>query len=197
MPQARLPDINTAFITYRREVLLNLKSERYSSVFGSLFALNALLPEKYRIEISTPKYDAAIRDKEKMLAVCKSCTEQVERSMIKPLVVIQPFTRYIITEPTTEKIWFCPKCNAENLLSDTHFIQTVLKEPSFHGVVPSPVQRHEGLMARSAYHKTITSWVWLFLDELEEKMALFRDDNWTKTDSFDQDYDFEGGEEED
>ena len=35
-PQARLPDVNTAFITYRREAIVSIKSYDHRSCYGAL-----------------------------------------------------------------------------------------------------------------------------------------------------------------
>jgi len=60
--------------------------------------------------------------------------------------------------------------------------QKILSEPYFLRIVPKPPQRKDGLMDRSTYHSKIAVWIWTFLDELEERMAQFRDDNWSKGD---------------
>lgn len=192
MPQARLPDINTAFVTYRREALNNLKSEKYPMVFGSLFALNALLPEEYRVHISTPEYEKTIKEKERLMAKCKHCPVQTENKDLNAIEVLQTFASVTITGQVNEKIWICTACHKENILGETAFVQEKLLNPSFIKVVPEPPQRHEGLMARNTYHKMITMWVWQLLCEVEEQMAEFRDDNWQKADVFGQDEDYDG-----
>jgi len=191
MPQARLPDINTAFITYRREVLMNLKTKGYASCFGSLFALNALLPEKYRVEISNPTFEETIRAKETLMATCKYCKENFEYKNLHAVQVLLTYETHYVSGQQYEKLWTCTKCHKDNQLGETELVQNVLKKPYFIHVVPEPPQRHEGLMARSTYHTKVTSWVWQFLDEIEERMAQFRDDNWTKSDTYEDDYEGE------
>jgi len=75
MPQARLPDINTAYITYRREVLVSLKSKNYTSCIGALYALNGLLPEKYRVTISNLAY--AEKTEQDLLVICRHCKQKI------------------------------------------------------------------------------------------------------------------------
>ena len=55
MPQARLPDINTAFIRYRSEVLVGMKKGDWDSMHGSLNGINGLLPQEYQVKISDAK----------------------------------------------------------------------------------------------------------------------------------------------
>ena len=195
MPQARLPDINTAFITYRREVLQNLKSLKYSIVFGSLYSLNGLLPEKYRVQISTDDYNKKLGDAEKLVAVCKYCSVQTESKLINSVEVIQSFTSHYLMSQLKHKVWYCPDCKKVNELGETMMIQKELKKPFFLGVVPDAPTRHEGLMARNTYDKVISEWVWLFVSELEKMMGDFRDDNWTKSSEYDESQDYDGSEE--
>ena len=195
MPQARLPDINTAFITYRREVLQNLKVQKYSIVFGSLYSLNGLLPEKYRVQISTLEYNKKMSEVEKLMAVCKHCSVQTENKLINPVEVIQPFVTHYLMSQIKHKVWYCTNCKKVNELGETKMIEQVLTKPYFLGIVPDAPTRHEGLMARNTYDKVISEWVWLFINELEKLMGDFRDDNWTKSSEYDESEDYDGSEE--
>jgi len=196
MPQARLPDINTAFVTYRREALNNLKSKKYSMVFGSLYSLNGLLPEKYRVSISTNDYNTALHEYEKVLAKCKYCSVQTEAKDLNSVEVIQPFITHYLMSQIRHKVWYCPGCKKSNELGETRMIAKVLKKPFFLGIIPDAPTRHEGLMARNTYDKVISEWVWLFINELEKLMGDFRDDNWQKSSEFDEDAEIDTSEEE-
>lgn len=68
------------------------------------------------------------------------------------------------------------------MLSNTSISQTILQNPTFLGIVPDPPQRKDGLMDRMKFNIEIERWAWLVLNELEFKMAKFRDDNWNKGD---------------
>ena len=61
MPQARLPDINTAFIKYRNEVIAAIKRKDYDNMHGSLNGINGLLPTEYQVIISNTKYEELTR----------------------------------------------------------------------------------------------------------------------------------------
>ena len=71
MPQARLPDINTAFIRYRSEVLVGMKKGDWDSMHGSLNGINGLLPQEYQVKISDAKYYELV--KEDIEYECNSC----------------------------------------------------------------------------------------------------------------------------
>jgi len=193
--QSRLIDVNTAFITYRREVINNLKSKNYPLVFGSLFAMNALLPSKYRVHITTVDYEKELKDKEKLMAICKYCDALTEEHELKPVQILLAFSVSYIRGEQTRKVWDCVKCHGKNELAETHFIQNKLESPSFMKVVPNAPQRHEGLMARNTWHMQIEAWSLQFLAEVEEQVAEFRDDNWQKSELYEGDDDYDGSAE--
>lgn len=204
MPQARLPDINAAFTKHRNEVISSLKSQNYDNVFGALYALNALLPEFPLIEeTGNPKYRVVVSDveyrrltKPQVFAECYHCKEESLYDEITVFDMLLPITDQVILKRKFQKSWICPKCNKICKVRPDDFTESSVKEPSFIGVVPKPPRRQEGLMDRSQYHRKVTQWAWTMLDELENKMALFRDDNWTKRDNYgaDDDADEDAGE---
>lgn len=178
MPQSRLPDINTAFITYRRQVLSGLNSLNYDLTFGALYALNGLLPEKYRVTISTLEYEQKTR--KDVFAICNGCKAQIDYKTIQVYTLLLKPIEQFIEQVEDEKAWDCNKCGYTNRLQQTEMIQTTLKEPYFLKVVPKPPMRKDGVMDRTKYHQKVKEWALTFLTELEERMAQFRDDNWQK-----------------
>ena len=178
MPQSRLPDINTAFITHRRDVISSLKARNYGACFGSIQALQGLLPEGYRIVISTIEYNKLT--KHEKFYTCNFCGEESERSKIRIDDVLLTVIDSVLLGRKTQKMWTCPKCKEDNGLEDTEISETTLKEPYFLKVVPNPPERKDGLHDRSTYHNKMEQWVRTTLAELEAQMAQFRDDNWTK-----------------
>ena len=195
MPQARLPDINAAFTKHRNEVISSLKSQQYDAVFGALYALNALLPEDPVIEeTKLPKYRVVVSDIEFLkitkpvtFCTCYHCTQTSNYDEVTVFDMLLPIMDQTITGKKFSKSWICPLCKKTCRLRSDDFSETAIKEPSFLGIVPKPPRRQDGLMDRSSYHRKVTQWAWTMLDELECKMAQFRDDNWVKKDSYDGD----------
>lgn len=180
MPQSRLPDINTAFIMYRREVLQSLNQQNYDNCFGALYALNGLLPEQYRVKISSIEYNKLTQ--QDIVAKCGKCEKETDFKSVQIQTILAPLVVGVVTGEQYYKVWVCPECKFENKLTKTIMIQKTLQEPYFLRVVPKPPQRKDGLYDRSSYHRKVVQWVWNMLDELEERMAQFRDDNWNRTD---------------
>ena len=180
MPQARLPDINTAYIRYRNEAIWALKHKNYNVMHGSLNGINALLPVDYQVIISSIDYDQLA--KAEITYQCNSCKEHIDKSKVYVFDLIPNSIEALVHGRTPNKVWKCTNCKNTNMLSNTSISQTILQNPTFLGIVPDPPQRKDGLMDRMKFNIEIERWAWLVLNELEFKMAKFRDDNWNKGD---------------
>lgn len=182
MPQARLPDINTAFNTHRKRAILAIEDTNWTEALGALYAINACLPEEYRVIISNQKYDELT--KEDLIAYCNKCKEYTNRNMIKIISVLTSPLEQLITNETTRKMWFCPQCKQENRLVDTNMEQTILAQPYYIGVIKLPPSRTDDIVSHLTYDRVMERWCWTMLTELEQKMAQYREDNWKKEDEY-------------
>ena len=186
MPQARLPDINTAFIKYRNEVIAAIKRKDYDNMHGSLNGINGLLPTEYQVIISDARYHELTRTDIQYL--CKTCTANSKQPVEIPKEQIDVFELYpnamqrLIFGGTSEQVWNCPRCRTTHRLKETNISVTKLQDPYFIGVVPAPPNKKEGLMDKLIFDKKVVAWAWQMLNELEHKMAKFRDDNWSRGD---------------
>lgn len=178
MPQARLPDINTAYIKYRTEAIMALKGRDYNIMHGCIVAINALLPAEYQVIISSPDYDE--QAKAETTYHCNHCEQDIEKEHIRVFELLPNAMQLLLHGHNTNKVWDCIKCHKLNQLDNTRISQTVLQNPTFLGVVPEPPTRTNGLMDRMRFNIEIERWGWLILGELEFKMGKFRDDNWKK-----------------
>lgn len=183
MPQARLPDIDHAYTKYRNEVIGALKKKYYNVMHGGLVALNALLPDEYRVIISTSQYNQLT--KTDTVYPCTHCKEEILKEDVRIFLLPPSSVESLLYGATPSKVWGCPKCAQINKLQLTDISREHLRNPSFLGIVPDPPERKGGLMNRMNFHIETERWVWLHLGELEAKMAKFRDDNWNKNDGED------------
>lgn len=174
MPQASLPDVNTAFIKYRNQALFNMDNGKYDAAIGSLYAFNGCLPEDYRVRISTIEYDA--KTQQKMIAKCPYCDEEIELKDIKIEKMLNSLMIGILSKEKFDKVWLCYKCKQVNRLAETEMIKYQPAEPHFIGVVPKPPQRKDSLTDRKQFDIKSENWCWKLLDELEAKAASFRRD---------------------
>ena len=178
MPQARLPDINTQYIKFVNEAVNSWKSKNYESCLGSLFTLNGMLPENYRVLISDEEYKK--RTSEQLMLVCSECEQESDRFKIKIKHLLLKYLDSILVGKKYDDFWSCPKCKVMNKLSKTDMVQDRRKDPGFYQVSPSPPIKHDGLLDRRKYHAKFTVWFWTYIGEVIAQMAKFRDDNWTK-----------------
>lgn len=196
MPQAILPDLNTAYITYRREIIINLKSRNYNYCVGSLYAINGILPKEYQVVVSDIEYkDKTKRD---MIAKCPQCGIEHKYDSLKIFDLLLPEFERAISNQDFVKAWFCNKCKTTQRLKATEVTQEQLKEPQFIKVVPKMPNRKDGLMDRRSYDKKITQWIENFLVELEHQMGKFRKEYVPKSESIDGSHDLsDSGEDQD
>jgi len=184
--QSRLPDINTAFIKYRNEVIGAIKRLDFNQMHGSLNAINGMLPDQYQVTISTAKYEDLTRTDIQYL--CKTCTANSKEPVEIPKESIRVFELYpnamqgLLYGGIKEQVWNCPNCHTTHILKETEISVTKLQDPYFIGVVPNPPNRKQGLMDKLTFNDKTVAWGWQMLNELEHKMALFRDDNWSRGD---------------
>jgi len=195
MPQARLPDINTSFIIYRRESIAGWKRQDYDSATGSLYAFNGLLPEKYRVIISTKQYN----EKTDLGAVaeCNFCSVQTDYKTLDIINLLNPLIVGIVSNSEYEKIWNCTKCHKDNKLLESKIFLKVLQEPNYLKVVTKPPERKEGIMDRTQFHIKYSIWFWGFLNELEAEAARFRQEYKPIDQDLDDELAIDGGEEAD
>ncbi len=181
--QSRLPDINTAFIKHRNTAMESLNSQRWDTVFGSLYSWNALLPRtmtddglktKYRIVISDIEFAKVTKIETK--AICGNCQEQTDYDKIRIFDLINPMMIQILADSKTTQVWVCSKCHKDNKLPDTAITETTPQEPVYLGVVPKPPTRKDGLHDRGRYARKVTQWAWRMISELEERTGQFRED---------------------
>ena len=112
MVQARLPDINTEMIMYRREAMSSLASRKYDSMFGAAYGLNACLPKDYQVRISNADYQNLI--KQDIIAICPSCnTEHKYKDLHITNILVSQFL-VLLTDKQYEKRWKCPSCKGTN-----------------------------------------------------------------------------------
>ena len=128
MPQARLPDINTQYIKFTNEAVNSWKSKNYESCLGSLFTLNGMLPQEYRVTISNEQY--LEKTKEILIVVCTDCGKETEREKIPIRHLMLPMLDSILAKKKYDDFWFCPGCKVRNKLIETEMILNKRVDPA-------------------------------------------------------------------
>ena len=82
MRSAALPDLNSGYVTYRKYILTALQSQNYDLATGYLYDLNAILPDDYKVEISTIKFN----EKKKEETVEATCVQVIKISSCQIII---------------------------------------------------------------------------------------------------------------
>ena len=171
--QSKLPDINAAIVRYRSKALDALERDQMETAAICFTAMNALLPDDYRIEINTIKFNELV--KAKYTIICPSCNEEHLFGIIKPFDVILLDIERLITNNRTVKVWSCPTCNEQNDFLHSDRNTTQFEKPFFTRVAPEPPIKN-GLNGRLGYASSFHKWFEVFVNELEHQIGLYRAD---------------------
>lgn len=172
MPQAKLPDINTAFVKYRTHGLICIDMKNYAGASASLNGINALLPNDYKIEINSAKYNEAL--KTKISIICNFCNSEINKNDIKIVNLLNPILIQTLTSNEYQKAWFCPQCKKENYLNKTKMVKYTALKPFYLKVIPEPPRKKDGLQTKNTFHHNYVKWFYNFLEELEYQLGLYR-----------------------
>lgn len=201
MGQSLLIDMNSGWYKHKTEVNDGLKTHNYTQVKGALNALNALLPEEYRVIIDDELYNERIKGN--LVALCNNCTSfmpepknpekgveaptQIDYSKLKVLhLLLNSFDRFA-TGKKYDDFWSCPNCNKLNKLIETKFKQIILRKPFYLQVVPDAPKRHMGIEERNSYNIKFENWARNFLAELNAQAQKFRQEYKPKDGEYEED----------
>lgn len=173
MAASKLPDINTALIKHRNDLVNGYIQKDYTLVRVSISAINALLPEPYKLEINTKKYLQLIEAKN--FIFCENCQEDIPRKDIKVMNMEYEPTVQILIQQKERDVWLCPKCEKFADLIGSKFTSEQLQIPYYLKVIPeSPVKR--GLSDRRSFDWIFGNYVEIAVSELESQIGIYRTD---------------------
>ena len=172
MVQAKLPDLNNYWIKYHDHGIHCLYNKDYAGCVASIYNMNALLPDDYRVEVNTRSYNELSHDK--FIVVCSNCNAEILRNEIKVIEVLLNPIENIILEERTKQIWVCSKCNKENEFARTKMIKDQHKNPFYYKIIPDCPIRKDGLTGRTGFHNKMTKWFFTSLEEIDHQLGLYR-----------------------
>lgn len=172
--QAKLPDINAAIVRYRNHALYCFTGEDYTGATIALNNINALLPEEYKIEIDSQKYQEAIS--EKNYVICPNCDKETQTNKMETRQVLLSSFERMITGKEYTMMWECKNCNELNNPHESKYKKTILQQPCYVGVVPAAPTRVIGLEDRVTFPFKFRAWFATTLEELESKIGKYRAD---------------------
>lgn len=170
--QAKLPDINAAWVKERTYFFTCRDMHNWSGMTLALYAMNALLPDEYRIRINTRDYNDL--SGAKIGYVCNHCKKEIPESLVEIKKAMAPLIVCYVSSSQTKTFWLCTECKGENLVSQTRLIKETLQQPSYLKVIAEPPDRKRGIQDRQSYKTEITKWSGIFFQELEHQLGLYR-----------------------
>ena len=194
MPQAKLPDINNAWVRYRNYGIESIDSQNYSGAVAAIYEMISLFPEKYRVEINTELYEA--EEKDTIIYICNDCKAETNLSTVTVFNLTLGLTLSFVSGLESTKVWDCVKCGNRNMLANTQVIRSQEKKPHYHKVIPEPPNRKQGIMDRNAYDNKLRIWFFKALEEVDHQLGLYRDE-YKPIDEEEDTQELEGGEEHD
>jgi len=172
--QAKLPDINAAIVRYRNNLLHAFDNNEANTVIVSWSAINALLPDDYKVEVNTEKFLKLVA--ENKIIICSKCEEKIPYQDVKFNDLLLSSVESLITQKKHKHVWNCPKCSFENIFNFKKIKIVKFQQPYYLEVVPEPPTRHLGIVDRSSFDTQFRRWFTLALDEIESKIGKYRAD---------------------
>lgn len=186
--QAKLPDINGALVRHRNAIMNAYDSGDFTKAGISFEATIALLPEEYKVEINTEKYNQLVKDRYKI--VCTGCMMNVQykvddetrikqeqsefpRSEIKPFEVLVPDIERLITGKKTVLVWQCPSCGIVKPLKGSPTKLIKFHQPSYFKVIPD-IPSRKGFFDRTGFDTKFKEWYDIAFSEIESQIGLYR-----------------------
>lgn len=194
MPQAKLPDINNAWVRYRNYGIESIDSQNYSGAVAAIYEMISLFPEKYRLEINTEKYEDLERDT--IIYICNGCKEESNLTSITVYNFTLGLTLSFVSGLKNAQVWDCIKCGSRNMLQNTQVIKSQEAKPHYHKVIPEPPNRKQGIMDRNSYDNKMRVWFFKALEETDHQLGKYRDE-YKPIDEDEELETLEGGEEHD
>jgi len=190
-----LPDISSSFGFWRTFAVNKISQKDYNGACAGLYNLNGCLTEEYVITISTNEYEKAVQ--EQSYFQCDHCTMMIEEitnkgrddesrvkvevpteipyNDVRILNLISPLIESIVTGNQIQKVWVCPKCKKNNIMSGEWNIITPRKEkPYYLKIVPECPIRLSGLASRFGWEQKFAKWFYNFLEEIQVSMKQYR-----------------------
>jgi hypothetical protein len=169
--QAKLPDINNRLISYMSAAERAYNSGDFEKAAICFRATIALLPEEYKLEINTQKYNELVQNKH--LIICTACKVESIREKIIPYQVLLTSLDRLVTRQQTIVVWGCPACEHVEPLNTSQLKTIKYQNPSYFGVVPEPPMR-EGFHDRIGFSHKSKIWYGIVCPEIENKVMLYR-----------------------
>lgn len=170
--QSKLPDLNNYWKQYHEEGKSALQKYDYEGCVNAVDCMNALMPDEYRLEISTAKYEELLKNND--LVCCIKCKKEYDWNIIKVMNLLLSQIESILEKSKTYKAWICLECKYENKVSESKLIKPIIKEPFYLKVIPKAPKVPAGLERRTGFNTKMSNWWHNAKVEIDHQLALIR-----------------------
>lgn len=170
MPSAKLPDVNNAIVFHRASMIRALQDNDFPKTLMSWKSINALLPEDFRVKVSSEDYAQAVATK--TFWQCSKCSSEISIDKIHVTEMEQSKLYRSIFSEKKNLMWQCPKCKAMNAKEQTTEFNEKPPEPAFFGIVPHPPKRN--ILQEVRWEREIQKWAIIAVPEIEAKVSEYR-----------------------
>ncbi len=171
--QAKLPDLNAALVRHRSAALAALHEGDYHGAIISFDSMIALLPEDYKVETNTEKYNQLVA--EKRTIKCSFCpATPLFKDIHLQKLLLTSITQFI-TDDDFINVWECIACGSTNEYNPESITITKYEEPSYFKVVPSPPTKR-GTKNRMIFDYEFKKWFDVVMTEIEYQIGHYRAD---------------------
>ena len=149
--------------------------------------MNALLPDEYRLEINTEKYNALTHNTKTI--ICQECGIEFDFIDVEVVQALNSFMDFTISGRRYDKVWYCPTCSYKNKISSSQMIVTERENPFFYKVIPNPPKIRQHIV-QIDLHEAMTEWWFNAKSEIDHQLAKLRTE-------YSQDGEYDDTEEDD
>lgn len=169
---SKLPSLAIYWLKYHDIGLRAIAERNYTGAIASIYSMNALLTDDYRISIDTAKFLEVTKAQFKV--ICFHCKHETDRNGLKVYDQFLTNLDSLISGKKSERVWRCIECKTLNVLLTTKLKKLENANPFFYKIIPEPPNRPQGIEGRTIYHNKIVTWYYRALEELDHQLGKYR-----------------------
>jgi len=169
---SKLPGLSIYWLKYHDIGIRAVSECNYVGAISSIYSMNALLPDEYRLSIDDDKFNEQTRTHLKF--VCSFCENEIEDKDVRTFDLLLPLILSLCVNKKYLKAWNCGKCNESNFLEKTKFKKIENESPFYYKVIEQAPIRPDGISGRTMYHNKFVSWFYSSLEELDHQLGKYR-----------------------
>ena len=171
---SKLPGLSIYWLKYHDIGIRAVSECNYVGAISSIYSMNALLPDEYRLSIDDDKFNQ--QTKTHLKFICSFCENEIEDKDVKIFDLLLPLILSLCVNKKYLKVWNCRNCNNNNYLEKTKFKKIENESPFYYKLIEQAPIRPDGISGRTEYHNKFTKWFYSSLEELDHQLGKYREE---------------------